>query len=117
MHGDGGRLCLRVGLTGAKSWILRIVVHGKRRELGLGSALLDSLAEVREKARALRCAAREGSDPDAVRKLSKLTFWLAAETVHSQLRQTWKNAKAAASWLQGVRTYAKSHIGDRPSRR
>ena len=40
MHGDGGGLYLRVGPTGAKSWILRTVVHGRRRDFGLGSATL-----------------------------------------------------------------------------
>ena len=34
LYGDGGGLYLRVGPTGAKSWILRTVVHGKRRETG-----------------------------------------------------------------------------------
>lgn len=48
MHGDGGGLYVCVGCTGAKSWILRTVVHGKRRELGLGSASLVPLAEARE---------------------------------------------------------------------
>ncbi|NND18191.1 MAG: DUF4102 domain-containing protein, partial [Silicimonas sp.] len=35
-YGDGEGLYLKVGAGGAKSWILRTVVHGRRRDLGLG---------------------------------------------------------------------------------
>ncbi|MFD2190458.1 Arm DNA-binding domain-containing protein [Pistricoccus aurantiacus] len=37
MYCDGDGLNLRVGPTGTKSWILRTLVHGRRRDLGLGS--------------------------------------------------------------------------------
>ncbi len=59
MVSDGEGLYLRVGPTLSKSWILRTVVHGKRRELGLGTVLLVSLAEARELARTFRKIARE----------------------------------------------------------
>ena len=36
LHGDGGGLYLGVKPGGAKSWYQRIVIRGKRRELGLG---------------------------------------------------------------------------------
>lgn len=114
MYGDGEGLYLRVGPTGGKSWILRTVVHGKRRELGLGSAALISLAEVRERARALRRVARDGGDPDTIRKRGSMTLWQAAEAVHVQMLPTWRHPKTAASWLQTVRTYAKPTLGDRP---
>jgi hypothetical protein len=40
---DGNCLYLVVGESGAKHWLLRIVVRGKRRDIGLGSAsLVDS---------------------------------------------------------------------------
>lgn len=113
-YGDGDGLYLRIGPTGAKSWILRTVVHGKRRDLGLGAASLVSLAEARDKARELRRVARDGGDPDTLRKRRTLTFWEAAEKVHAQLLPTWKNAKHAETWLQTVRTHAKPRFGDRP---
>jgi hypothetical protein len=97
MYGDGEGLYLCIGRTGAKSWILRTVVHGRRRELGLGGASLVPLGETRLKARALRRVAREGGDPETLRRRGSLTFWEAAETVHAQPRPTWKNAKHAAS--------------------
>jgi hypothetical protein len=35
-YGDRDGLYLSVKPSGAKSWILRTVVHGKRRDLGIG---------------------------------------------------------------------------------
>ncbi len=49
--GDGDGLYLSVKPSGSKSWILRTVVHGKRRDRGVGSADFGSLAEARDKAR------------------------------------------------------------------
>ena len=54
MHSDGDGLYLRVGPTGSKSWVLRTVVFGNRRDLGIGSASLVTLSEAREAARQLR---------------------------------------------------------------
>ena len=51
MYGDGNGLYLRVDRSGATRWILRTMVQGKRRDLGLGSLSLTSLAEARVKAR------------------------------------------------------------------
>ncbi|MBD3764008.1 MAG: DUF4102 domain-containing protein [Rhodobacterales bacterium] len=49
-YGDGDDLYLAVKPSGAKSWILRTVVHGKRRDLGVGPSDLVSLAEARDNA-------------------------------------------------------------------
>ena len=50
MFGDGGGLYLLVADSGAKSWVLRFQLKGRRRDMGLGSAELFSLAEARERA-------------------------------------------------------------------
>jgi hypothetical protein len=47
---DGHGLSLKINESGGKSWVQRIVIRGKRRELGLGSAQLVSLADAREAA-------------------------------------------------------------------
>jgi integrase len=113
-HGDGEGLYLKVGSGGAKSWILRTVVHGRRRDLGLGSASLVSLAEARTKGRAYRKIAREGGDPDTIRKRESLTFGEAARRVHAQLLPTWKNQKHAETWLATIENYANPKFGKRP---
>ena len=114
MHGDGGGLYLHVTSSGAKSWILRTVVHGRRRDLGLGSASHVALAEAREKARHYRKIAREGGDPDTIRKRAVVTFAEAANKVHANLLPTWRNAKHAETWLATVRAHANPIFGERP---
>jgi integrase len=113
LHGDGGGLYLNVKGSGSKSWILRTVVHGKRRDLGLGSASLVSLAEAREKARTMRKVARDGGDPDALRKRESITFAEAAKKVHANLLPTWRNAKHAETWLATVEAHANPQFGHR----
>lgn len=113
-YGDGEGLYLKVGRGGAKSWILRTVVHGRRRDLGLGSAKLTSLAEARTKAREFRKVAREGGDPDMIRKRETLSFADAARRVHEQLLPTWRNRKHAETWLATVENYANPKFGGRP---
>ncbi len=62
-YADGKGLYLRVDNTGSKRWILRTMVQGKRRDLGLGGLRTTSLAEARQKACACRTIARAGGDP------------------------------------------------------
>ena len=49
--------------TGSRNWVQRLMIQGRRRELGLGGFPLVSLAEARAKAFAYRKVAREGGDP------------------------------------------------------
>lgn len=113
-YGDGEGLYLKVGTGGAKSWILRTVVHGRRRDLGIGSASLVSLAEARTKSREYRRIARDGGDPDTIRKQESITFEDAAKRVHKGLVPTWRNKKHAETWLSTVENYANPKFGKRP---
>ncbi|GJE48405.1 Prophage integrase IntS [Methylobacterium tardum] len=113
-YADGHGLYLVVDPSGSKRWLLRIVVQGKRRDIGLGGASLVTLAEAREKALAYRKTARDGGDPLAERRRAQLTvptFAEAAETVHSEHKATWRNPKHAAQWINTLRTYAIPHFG------
>ncbi|WP_339951641.1 integrase arm-type DNA-binding domain-containing protein [uncultured Albimonas sp.] len=114
LHGDGGGLYLRVAPTGGKSWVLRTVVHRRRRDLGLGSASLVTLAEARELARKYRKIAREGGDPDTLRKREQLTFEEAAHCVRDNLRPTWRSERHAEIWLSSLDRFAFPLIGKRP---
>ena len=116
-YADGHGLYLVVDPSGAKRWLLRIVVQGKRRDIGLGGASLVTLAEAREKALAYRKTARGGGDPLAERRRAQVTvptFAEAAETVHVEHKTTWRNPKHAAQWIQTLRTYANPHFGSKP---
>jgi integrase len=114
LHNDADGLYLHVSATGAKNWILRVVVHGARRDLGFGSASLVPLAEAREKARAMRKVARDGGDPTGLRRRQGIDFAEAARTVHTNLRPTWRNAKHAETWLATVEAHAIPVFGIRP---
>jgi integrase len=114
-YADGNGLYLVVDPSGARRWLLRLVIEGRRRDLGLGSATLFPLSEVREKAQAYRKTARQGSDPVRERKRASTvapTFSKAAETVHKSRAPGFKNAKHAAQWISTLRTYANPTIGE-----
>ncbi|WGW02328.1 tyrosine-type recombinase/integrase [Tropicibacter oceani] len=110
---DGNGLYLLVKPNGSRSWVQRIVIRGKRREMGLGSAALVTLAEAREAALQNRKVARSGGDPIQAKQeaLAVLTFEEAARKVHEMHRPTWSNAKHAAQFLTTLETYAFPHIG------
>lgn len=63
LHGDGNTLYLRVSRTGGKSWIQRVVIHGRRHSIGLGGFPTVSLAGARSQALRNRRAIREGRNP------------------------------------------------------
>lgn len=73
-HSDGEGLYLLVAPTGGKSWMLRVQIDGRRRDIGLGSATVLSLAEARDRSRDLRKAAKFGGDPIAVRDKERATI-------------------------------------------
>src|SRR4051812_44988128 len=92
-YADGNGLHLVVEPSGAKRWLLRTVIRGKRRDMGLGGLSIVSLAEAREKALVHRKLAREGGDPLAERRKASAvvpTFAEAAELVHAEHQATWK---------------------------
>lgn len=90
-----------------KNWIQRIVINGKQRELGLGSAALVTLAEAREMARTYRKAAREGRDPIAERKRNNNvpTFSEAVDQVYQLHEPSWRNKKHAAQFRSTLEEY------------
>ena len=112
---DGQGLILRVEKSGTRRWVQRIVIKGKRREIGLGAPALVSLAEAREKALENRKLARAGGDPLKARReaMAMLTFEKAAEKVHELHLPTWRNPKHAAQWINTLKEYAFPHFGDK----
>jgi integrase len=62
-HADGGGLWLVKQDTGAAQWVLRVTVHGRRREMGLGSFPALTLKEARESAAKWRALVAQEVDP------------------------------------------------------
>ena len=136
-HVDGGGLYLLVKPTGARSWLLRVQVEGKRRDIGLGTVDLSprafgkvdpspvqipilqrkvlTLSEAREKATILRDAAKAGLDPVAERdreRRSTPTFREAAKTAHEALKSGWSE-KGAKNFLTSLETHAYAILGNK----
>lgn len=62
-HADGAGLWLVKDEQARGKWVLRVTVHGRRREMGLGAFPAVSLAEARRNAEAARAKVRAGLDP------------------------------------------------------
>lgn len=115
-YADGDGLMLDVTSSGAKSWLLRATVNGRRRDFGLGSLKVVTLAEAREKATEYRRQVSQGIDPLAERRKvadPTPTFREAAARVHTDHKVAWKNGKHQAQWISTLETYAFPLIGDR----
>lgn len=114
---DGGGLRLVVSNAGARKWVLRFTINGKRREMGLGSFPDVELADARSKASDSRKLAKEGIDPIETRRAepeATPTFTTCAANFIRAHRKGWKNSKHARQWVRTLKTYARPVIGKRP---
>lgn len=123
LHAVGGvaGLHLQVLPSGGKSWLLRIVIGGKRREVGLGGFPDVPLALAREKAREVRETVQQGRDPIAERAAARsaltaqrgaeITFDECAEKFIAAKSAEWRSAKHAAQWTATLTTYASPVLG------
>ena len=115
-HCDGQGLYLVVQPTGTRSWVQRLVIRGRKRELGLGSTALVSLAEARGRALSNRKLARSGGDPLAEKRRAERmpTFADAAARVIEAKRAGWRSPLHARTWLNSLERHAFPRIGSRP---
>lgn len=124
LFADGGGLYLQVTATGAKTWIFRYSLNGRRRDMGLGSLTDVGLAEAREKRRVARDTVKAGRDPidqrkaeeaaDAVERAKAMTFRACAEAFIAAHRPGWRNDKHSAQWSATLQAYAYPVFGDLP---
>ncbi|MBJ7439296.1 MAG: tyrosine-type recombinase/integrase [Sphingopyxis sp.] len=116
---DGDGLFLKVDKRGGASWLLRLQRDGKRQDIGLGSAKLITLAEVRQKASELRKAIKiERRDVLAERKdeaAAKVTFREAARQYHAANEAGWKSEVYSRQWLASLENYAFPKLGEEPT--
>ena len=113
-HADGQGLYLLVSGTGAKSWMLRVQVHGRRRDIGLGSMAQLTLEEARDKARQLRKIAKFGGDPIAARDKANVvvpTFETAAQDCHREGPPSRWTERYADAFLASLKRHAFPKLG------
>ena len=116
-YGDGNGLFLNIAPGGSKSWIQRITVDGKRKDLGLGGYPVVSLAEARETASQNKASIRQGKGPVEVSRAKAKadtmpTFKEAAFSLLAMNGPTWGNPKTAKNWLQRAERYVFPEIGN-----
>ena len=113
MHGDGNGLYLRVTGSGSRSWMQRIVIHGRRRDLGLGGYPAIGLAEARALALANKALVTAGRDPLAERHRANVpTFREAAKQVYESNLPRWRSGKHTVNWWRSLERHAFPGIGD-----
>ena len=122
-HAVGGvsGLYLYVNEAQGRSWVLRVVIAGQRKHLGLGGYPTVTLAQAREKARTAREQVVNGIDPIHERRAAasalraqqatRRTFREVATAYIAFQEPAWKNAKHRAQWASTLEAYAYPVIG------
>lgn len=120
-YSDGGGLWLWKREDGGAQWFLRLTIHGRRREMGLGSVQEVSLKEARLLADRWNKVKRSGKDPikererlareaarsdNTLRKLAEETF----ETRKAEL----KNEGKAGRWFSPLELHVLPKLGRVP---
>lgn len=114
-------LYLQVSSATARSWILRVKIGDKRREIGLGAYPAVGLKDAHTKAQTERDKIRAGVDPILERKAaesalrlaqaSEITFTEAAKQFIASRAHGWKNVKHGEQWKNTLAEYAAPVLG------
>lgn len=114
-------LQLQITPTGARSWLLRMVVGGRRRNIGLGPYPDVTLAQARERAREARDLVRQGIDPVEQKRAARaaleaqqkrgLTFADAMDRLAETKQQEFRSEKHAKLWRSSLDLYAVPALG------
>lgn len=122
-HAVGGvsGLYLYVNEAQGRSWVLRVMIAGKRKHLGLGGYPSVTLAQARDKAREAREKVVKGVDPIDERKMAatalrahqatRRSFQEVATAYVAFQEAGWKNSKHRKQWTSTLEAYAYPVIG------
>jgi integrase len=123
LHHDGRGLYLQVTTSGAKSWVLRYMLRGKAREMGLGSYPDVGLADARRKAKDARNLRAEGIDPIEAKRAKKaeqataeaktLTFDQCCDGYVADHDKGWSEDHKRV-WVNSIRDHVTSVFGKLP---
>jgi integrase len=124
IHEDGSGLRFKVEPSadeptkgGARRWVLRLTINGRRVDRGLGSYPDVRLEKARDEAAQYRLAARDGRDLAHERRqraAKAVTFKQAFEQFFEVKRQRLTNGKHVKQWSSTMQTYVFPKIGNRP---
>ena len=120
LYEDGGGLRLVVTDKGIKRWTLRLTIHARRVERGLGVYPVVGLDEARERAAQMRRAAKEGRDvrlEEKQTRLARTTFAEAFEAFFAIREQQLANGKHVQQWRHTSRDSVRAADRPAPGRR
>jgi integrase len=114
-------LYLQLTPKGGRSWVLRVLVGAKRRDIGLGSFPTVTLSQARDKVREARDKIERGIDPVEERKAAKaaliaaqgrgLTFDKATAQYLAAKLDAFKNPKHRQQWQNTLAQHASPILG------
>ena len=127
VYSDGNGLTLRVADSGTRSWVQRVTIDGKQRNIGLGSFPSIGLKDARERAIDNLRAVGDGRDPidekreaKEAREAAKFetpaipTFREAAFQVIDLRRPTWSSDRHSKQWIESLTNHAFPALGRKP---
>ena len=119
-YSDGGGLGLMlwVSKNESRTWVQRLTVAGKRRDIGLGPWPVVTLAKARDQAMTNRRAVWEGRDPIDEKRLARaearrrITFADAAPQACQELSSGWLSPKEPRAFMSSLERYAFPFFGN-----
>ena len=120
-YADGGGLWLHKREDGGAQWVLRVTVHGRRREMGLGSFPAVTLREAREEAEKWRGYVRRGLDPIKERERERRAALRNLHLLNDIARDAFESRKAelkgdgkAGRWFTPLELHVLPKLGKVP---
>ncbi|MGJ3231739.1 MAG: tyrosine-type recombinase/integrase [Oceanicaulis sp.] len=120
-HCDGGGLWLIRRGDGGAQWVLRVFIHGRRREMGLGGFPALTLAQARTMADRWRSVAQEGRDPIKERNAEEraarredITLAVLTEDAFEARKAELKGDGKAGRWLSPLTIHVLPKLGGVP---
>ena len=112
-YSDGLGLYLKVAPLGSKSWVQRITIDGRRRDIGLGGYPTAGLRDAREKAAYNRTEVAAGRDPRKPKQTREVvTFQKAAQEYYDLNHHDWSSEQFKRSWWRSLELHVFPTIGE-----
>lgn len=118
---DGGGLFLRVDANGTARWVYRFRLHGRQREMGLGSRGAVTLANARAERDRWRTLIAQGHDPIRQREkdareqaMERPTLETVALSCFDARKATLKGGGKAGRWLSPLTLHVIPKLGKTP---
>jgi integrase len=120
-HSDGGGLWIFKSDGDKGKWVLRVHVHGRRREMGLGPYPRTSLKEARQEADKWRRVAQQGLDPIKQRQTDIRAAERSMHRLNDVARDAFESRKAelkgdgvAGRWFSPLELHILPKLGKVP---